>query len=218
MRFDGEVVPCCPYKMQHDCAVCQCDMGVVQYCPSEADKTESDSVVRLRCGHAFHGTCVALSLRSTGGCPMCRDKTVDNEGAVEISLSDLYESFRDVSSALDVVQTTRTRKEVQQERKELNRCRKAFHEKISSMQTHRKRLLRDALSDFRRTHRDAFERTKHKYQIALSNVRGAEYRAMADLYGDDVALDTLASLDSSGVYSVRHAHADSPPFRNSFWK
>jgi len=219
LRFDVKESQSGNNKMANmECAVCQCDMGVLQYKHSDADTNETDSVVRLRCGHAFHGNCIALALRSTGSCPMCRDgDNREGDNRIQITLNDLYDSFYDISSALNILHGIRNRKSVQDSRHELNIQKRAFHEKVALMQSDRKRILRDALRDFRSKHRDSFDRIKNNYQKALSATRSAEYNALLEL-GEETANETLVILDANGVYSVRHKHADLAPFRNSFWK
>jgi hypothetical protein len=43
-----------------------------------ADVPINETVVRLECGHAFHSTCIALSLRQGIACPMCRAEPKEN--------------------------------------------------------------------------------------------------------------------------------------------
>ncbi len=195
-------------------------MGVKAYekVPTASDDA-GDTHVRLRCGHAFHGTCLALSFRNTAECPVCRDsphKVMEN--AFETVLFEVNTRVSEVDASLrQRFYIQRHNPKVQKLNARFNALEKDFQKEVSSLEKKRKALVARAIKTFRQENRNTFEDTKKKLQKQLSKLRSAEWHALCEVYGETEAKKTLELLDVAGAYSVNHLFSNQEVFRKRFW-
>lgn len=206
-------------KMSDECPICKTSMGVADFEKGTTDDDAGESHVRLRCGHAFHGTCLALSFRNNAECPVCRDSPFKHmDEALENVMVEVNARVSEIDASL------RQRQYVQRHNPKLQRMNRRFHElekdfqkEVSSLERKRKALMAEAIKHFRQDNRNTFEDTRKKLQKQLSKVRSAEWHALCEIYGETEAKKTLEFLDASGAYSVQHLFGEQEVFRKRFW-
>lgn len=69
---------------QHDCPICQCDIGHQAFVAPGAGAEDVDldmMAFRLKCGHGFHTACLCRALRGSSGCPVCRSGAASGSAA-----------------------------------------------------------------------------------------------------------------------------------------
>jgi DNA repair exonuclease SbcCD ATPase subunit len=193
-------------------------MGVVAYEKVSSDDA-GDTHVRLRCGHAFHGTCLAMSFRNNAECPVCRDSPYKHlDETLETVLLEVNARTQEIDTTL------RQRSYIQRHNPKLqklnaryNALEKDFQKEVSALEKKRKALVAKAIKTFREDNRDSFEDTKKKLQKHLTKIRSAEWHALCEVYGETEAKKTLELLDVAGAYSVAHIYGHQEIFRKRFW-
>jgi hypothetical protein len=194
-------------------------MGVADFVKGTTEDDAGESHVRLRCGHAFHGTCLALSFRNTAECPLCRDSPFHQ---MDETLENVMVQVNTRVSEIDA--SLRQRVYVQRHNPKLQRMNRRFNElttdfqkEVSDLERKRKALMAEAIKRFRQDNRNTFEDTRKKLQKQLTKVRSAEWHALCEIYGETEAKKTLELLDAGGAYSVHHLFGEQEIFRKRFW-
>jgi tRNA U54 and U55 pseudouridine synthase Pus10 len=181
---------------------------------SAACDTSTDTEIRLKCGHAFHATCIALSFRNNSECPVCRDN-VDNMHTI---LENIYTSINELDNGLISLRYVQGRdRAVQEARRDMKKVRKQFVEYATLVRQEKKRRIKQVLSEMS-SYRNEMDRRYKRLQASVSSVRNVEYQAMHKELGEDAAKETLEILDRAGMYSVRHFFPDEEVLKTSFWK
>lgn len=193
-------------------------MHIAAYKKEDSDEILEDCI-RLKCGHAFHGTCVALAFRNAPECPVCRDSPHKQfEEAFENVIQEINARVSEVDASLLQTQYIQSHHpKVQNARRLFNLAKADFQKEIKDLETKRHALLAKVLKDFRQDTRDKFQDTQKKVQRQLTKVRSAEWHALCEIYGETEAKKTLELLDRSGAYSVRHLLGHQEIFRKRFW-
>jgi tRNA U54 and U55 pseudouridine synthase Pus10 len=195
------------------CAVCQTDMTIPAFESATWD-TSTETEIRLKCGHAFHATCIALSFRNNSECPVCRDN-VDNMHSI---LENIYSSINELDTGLVSLRYVQGRdRAVQEARRDMKKVRKQFVEYATLVRQEKKRRVSEALKEMQ-SYRNEMQRRYKRFQASVSEVRNVEYNAMKTELGQDAAVETLEVLDRAGMYSVRHFFPDEEVLKTSFWK
>lgn len=191
LRSCGHVA--CPHATPstptvEQCVICQEDMDV------------QDAVVRLRCDHAFHGTCITTHLRGDNRCPVCRDDPF-NDGYEE-SFDDEEEDTPRVTvkTALKAARAAaKTNKNVKKSLETLKKWKKTAKEARKKLKHAHNELrpVEDSIEDkisafeskewamFNRKHKkqmDEMEEYRRTVSRAHSYARAAKYR-IAKRYG-----------------------------------
>lgn len=203
--------------MDTECPICKTDMGLPMFEKATEDVC-TDTCIRLRCGHAFHGTCLAMSLRNAHTkCPLCRDDPEEDTADVPF-LDELTTRIGEIDASVrqrTYVQTHDTN--VQRERRRLNEYEREFNALEERLKHERHVRLSVTLKDFRKEYRAKFDKVRKRIQRQLTKVRSMEWRALDTIYGTDAATNTIAILDASGVYDSLHRLGPREALRKSFW-
>ena len=204
-----------------ECPICRSDMGHTVFELSNEDGPIGEGVLRLRCGHAYHGTCIAMAFRAGVQCPMCRDNPDEEEyEPVERNLENaVFSHIENITASMRQTTYVQTHVgQVQAARARYNKERKKLSEYMERLNQQRHRCLAEALKRFREEHRNQFEKARKKVQRTLGDIRQKEWEALDSYYGTTAAKETLALLDRSGVYSLEHQMTFARnAFRKSFW-
>lgn len=196
-----------------ECPVCQAEMTIPAFEAASCD-TSTETEIRLKCGHAFHATCIALSFRNSSECPVCRD----SGDTMQSILENIYSSLTELDAGLLSVRTVQSKdKSVQEARREMKRVRKQFVDYATLVRKEKKRRVKEVLAEME-SYRNEMDRRYSRLQASVSRVRSFEYNAMKTQFGEDVATETLGVLDRAGMYSVRHFFPDEEVLKTSFWK
>jgi hypothetical protein len=230
--------------VQNECHICQCDMGHPDFVtPGELqdDAEVSDTVFRLKCGHAFHNGCLCRALRYENACPVCRSAAVEEERGPVFHLtlgengltitngppeedSDVEVptiNLGSVEQMVNLLSQTRSFPIVQHARRKVNEAKSRFRSVETFLNNERKTYLKNALAEFRKKYRPNFQAAKHDLQKALRHLKKIEYEAIRKL-DPEKAEETIeqASHYENVLYSAE-GHVDTNPyfgpFRRSYW-
>lgn len=209
-----------------ECSICRTDMNVVSFetNTSGVDIPLNESVIRLKCGHAFHSMCIALTLRTNStSCPMCRSPSEetasrriiltldDTDAIVELPSPEEMQLLETMNITLRNIRTKNTR--IQQVRHEVNQEKKQVQELIQRLQKTRANCLKETIQEFRKEHRSEWENQKRKLQRKLNILRDLEYNALIQEVGTDAANDIIEKL----AYDTDSILAGAQPLRKTFW-
>lgn len=213
---------------QMDCPICRTDMNVVAY---EENSTGNDiplneTTVRLECGHAFHSTCIALSLRQGLSCPLCRSQPRDwniilarplefeeNTEIVQLS-NDLIHEIESDTANLDDIRMHAPN--VQYARKQFNKQKKKYNKYVQALVQERKDCLTEALTEFREHHKRCYDEEERKLQQKIRYVQNAEYKALYDKHGPEKAQQILQRYPY--MYNIHSIMGQPEPMRRKFWR
>lgn len=206
-----------------ECPICRVDMGQTVFEPASEDAPVCEGVLRLRCGHAYHGTCIAMAFRAGVQCPMCRDNPEATENDYELPEQNIenavFSHIENITASMRQATFVQTHVgAVQQARAAYNKERKKLTMYMEKLNQDRHRCLAEALKQFREQNRNQFDKARKKVQRKLTGVRQAEWEALESYYGMTAASETIGLLDRSGVYSLEHQMSFvRNAFRKSFW-
>lgn len=198
-----------------ECPICQDSLG----CPAFTGKQSEDSEVplaggssaasggttafRLKCGHAFHSSCLCQALRGSGGCPVCRDGptgtgsgvaveasanlVIDADGNMHLEFADDTTGDDDDSDAIAplgnlgrtaavVAALDRVARspEVQNQRTRLNRELRRYRHLEATIMQRRRTLVSGALRQLRAECLREFDVQRRSLQRAYAAVKRAE--------------------------------------------
>lgn len=213
-----------------DCPICRTDMNVVTY---EENTTGTDiplneTVVRLECGHAFHSTCIALSLRQGISCPLCRsqpkdwniilarplEETLDEENEIIRLSTNFIEEIEADTLHLDNIRMHAPN--VQYARKQFNKQKKKYNAFVQELIKERKGCITEALTEFREHHKHRYDQEERKLQEKIRYVQNAEYKALCDQYGNEKAQQIVRRYPY--MYNIHSIMGQPEPMRRKFWR
>lgn len=220
--------------MSKECAICRTDMDTLAFEPQkdmEDDVAITETCMRLKCGHAFHSSCIALAFRANVKCPMCRDnpEEEDNENSFLQLLPPNMDNFQALvavsreelnqieSSITCVEQIRQTNYQVQRARAKFNKEKLKAFQTIQKLESERKLALNKAMNVFRKEHRVEWERLRRHLQRQVTKIRKLEYDAMVHTVGQEKATQNLETLNYSNMYDLRRIMSNAEPFRKRFW-
>ena len=172
-----------------ECQICQTDLGVLNYEPGLTEDIDvSDSVFRLKCGHAFHTSCVCRSLRRTAACPVCRsgtssvgeifvedgnlmftwNGTEDETGTVENVVEGNSDAVVAILNLSDKDQRT------QKQRAAVNRAIRRYRVHEIQTKRYRRTLIREALDALRDRFRNEHDKHLRSVRRELAKLRRTE--------------------------------------------
>jgi len=210
-----------------NCPICKCDLGHLDFEAVDQDTEVSEDVFRLKCGHAFHTTCLCHALRVENRCPTCRNG-VDSEvqelqivlgpdGLLTISHNDdiqlpdfNVDEARQVSSAINSI---RSDFQLQKLRRRANIHEKRYRALEQELMFQRSAMLKEALSKFRYEYRAIFEKEKRGLRAIIKKVRLYEIQKLSEM-PEISALDYRKYLDFNLDSRVG---TDFGPLKTRFW-
>ena len=65
-------------------------MSTEEVCAICLDSIHGESLTRLRCGHNYHGQCIATALFRDPRCPTCRDTFVEEDDEQSLTLDEAF--------------------------------------------------------------------------------------------------------------------------------
>ena len=166
------------------CAICIEDMKCSAFTqPSEDDRVDEDdaTALRLKCGHAFHASCILQAFRSGISCPTCGSSPRNLNDILQEAVDAVQESDQQwLAADLLREQVRRTNPEVKRVRTFLNKSRKKYNVLVQDLVATRSRIVKSALLDFRKTRKADHCNQVQSLQRSLDIVRDAETKAMID--------------------------------------
>lgn len=161
------------------CAVCQNEITTETYEKNECDKIDSKdpSCLRLKCGHAFHATCVLETFRNGFGCPICRESLRNEE---EPELLPLFEEDETITRMdLQRNRLRSTNKKIRKARRELKKSTKEYKILCESLKTKRAAVIKTALKDFKKEQFKEYKKLKLTVAKHLTEVKNLELNELA---------------------------------------
>jgi len=205
-----------------DCSICQETMGIAQFESGVTVDTElpEHKAFRLKCGHAFHTSCLCMSLRSASACPTCG---TDQEEEIVIDVTQPMLQLTEAIVIVDKLEVARKEHKVQLMRRNINNAIKQFRYVENSMLRKRKYALEHTgMRAFRREYRETFEHAKNKLQKQFNKLKEIEFSMVLDKIEDaDERAEMEKSLKRSAIqdYSVYCLFAGTfGPLKYSFWR
>lgn len=198
-------------------------MGVDAYAnnPENVDIPVNETVLRLKCGHAYHGMCVVMALRTSPKCPLCRDvpnavfedQEIELAHPIEIVVN--VEDILRAEQSLNILDTIRSSNpNVQRARAQFNKEKRSFIHFSQQLEQKRREQLQKTLVEFRKEHRDTFDRKRRHLQKKLNKVKEIEKLAIREKYSAEETANALSEAAFS--YKVENnIHVE--PLRKSFW-
>lgn len=217
--------------MSKECSICRTDMEILSFeSPPEGlsdDICVNETCLRLKCGHAYHSSCIALCFRTNSKCPLCRDEpenewanwlvpnNTENFDALITVSTDRLRQIEDSISTIERIRQTNSK--VQKARAKFNREKLKAFEIIQTLESKRKDALNGAIAKFRKEHRMTWEKTRRTLQRNISKIRKLEYEAMEQVIGTTQAKEQMDTLQYTNMYDIRRIMSQAEPFRKRFW-
>jgi DNA repair exonuclease SbcCD ATPase subunit len=186
---------------------------------------ESDpAALRLKCGHAFHASCILQAFRSGISCPTCGSTLRNLNDILQEAVDAVQESDQQwLAADLLREQVRRTNPEVKRVRNYLNKSRKKYNILVQDLVSSRSRIVKSALLDFRKTRKADHSNQVQHLQRSLDIVREAETKAMIE--PGDISEDSVkAFMEQYGENDYRvECVFEAPdmnqpdPLDRSFW-
>ena len=153
-----------------NCPICKSDLGHLEFEAILEDTEISDDVFRLKCGHAFHNSCLCRALRTENRCPTCRQAPeiedtelrliIGADGLLAISQDEdvelpafNVEEARQVSAAINELRSDFA---LQKLRRRANIQEKKYRALEQELLFQRSLALKEAMSQFRSAYRSEF--------------------------------------------------------------
>ena len=220
--------------MSKECAICRTDMEILSFETPPEDLSDdicvNETCLRLKCGHAFHSSCIALSFRNTAKCPLCRDEPDEtwlpldanneilNWSNFDALVTVSTDRLREIEDSISIIERVRQcNAKVQKARAQFNREKVKAFELVQRLEAKRKDALNGAIANFRRENRLTWERTRKTLQRNMRKIRKVEYEAMEQIVGATEAKKNLETLDHTNMYDLRRIMSHAEPFRKRFW-
>ena len=151
--------------------------------PPKEDVIDTDDFecLRLRCGHAYHISCILPAFRAGMKCPICRDDlTPSQSNALLHAFEDAFENVSVYENNVDpLLQHIRcTNSAVKRARTELNECYLEYKKGVNEIKKVRSDLLKQALKELRRTEKKKHQNLLRGVRICLENVSKEENKAL----------------------------------------
>ena len=197
-------------------------MGIPQFVAGITADTElpEHKSFRLKCGHAFHTSCLCMSLRSASACPMCG---TDQEEEIVIDVTQPLLQLTEAIEIVDKLDDARKEHRVQLIRRNVNNAIKQFRYVENSLLRKRKYALEHTgMRAFRREYREQFEHEKNKLQKQFNKLKSIEFSIALEKTTDAeerLTLEKMLKRSAIQDYSVHALFSNSfGPLKYSFWK
>ena len=189
------------------------------------DTIESDSDVRLSCGHHFHGQCIANWLWKKQSCPMCRnepDETSNQDSDSEYSDSDepyTMEEFYDILADQERRKTRRRTLNNVMRRKSLetNKNVKSLKEQMNSQKSILKnsreqlRIMNKAIAANDMEHRRRQAQLRRTFQCQLEHMKRLNKEASKDISSEARSLQKKVYNTLNTIYKLEEKVLDYAP-------
>ena len=205
-----------------DCSICIEPMTTKVYIqPNEdcEDKVDDQDHTcnRLKCGHAFHSSCIFASFRAGLGCPLCR------ESQKEEQFND-FDATDPIISRLDQ-ERTKIRinsKTVRLLRRDLNLKLRKYRLLAEHLRKERRLCLSKALREFRLKHKSEFKILAEEVSESLFSVETGETEELLKYFSiDEVTayLNHIKDFDYDPLELMRCKDTfAADPLTVQFWK
>lgn len=219
------------YLKMSCCSICIEDMKCASFTAArDDDEIDADDplALRLKCGHAFHVSCIMASFRatSTANCPTCRpgqSRTMNDvlQEAVDMVNMESDNQFLLADLIRDNVRVRNPA--VRKARSHFKKVLKKYNGLAQDLVSNRSRIVREALKSFRAEKKQHYSTQVQLVQNALNSVKHAEREAMlatGDLTEDavDDYLDNACEWDYRANYVAQRGDENQPdPLDRSFW-
>jgi hypothetical protein len=212
------------------CPACYTELEVPAFIkPADNAKDEEcGSAFRLKCGHAFHLECMCRSLRTSPGCPLCRDEikerqliefTIDANGNIvddNVLPEDQFnlETNIQISNNLNVVSKIRR---VQVVRQNLNKAKKEYRRFEELLKKRRSEMLDQVFTKFRDEHKERYNEAREKFNKYLRKLKHIESTEIKKLMPEfDIGPH---NIDKYVSYKLTDILSDSfGPQKRHFWR
>jgi len=210
-----------------DCPICKCDLGYPEFEAIEQDTDISEDVFRLKCGHAFHNSCLCRALRTENKCPTCRQGPereeeelrliIGADGLLAISQDEdiTLPSFNvaEARQVSDAINQLRSDFQLQKLRRQANIQEKKYRAIEQELLYQRRAFLKEAMSQFRSQYRQQFEKQKRVLRNTIKKVRLYELERLSQM-------PEMASVDFRKYIDFNldsRVGADFGPLKKRFW-
>lgn len=209
-RAQSEAEECLEEALDTDCPVCKTTLNEPAFLASNAEDIEvSDTVFRLKCGHAFHMDCLCRCLRLNSQCPVCRQTAGADAGSatgavggaagtyLEIELDQagnitginapgLEPEASDVNYAVatemsKVIEQTGRNHGVQLKRKAFKLAKKKYRKLELELLVERAQLLKTTMRKFKDKYHNEFESAREHLNKRLKALKKAEMAEAAKI-------------------------------------
>lgn len=191
-----------------DCGICLEEMKTSSFIVPDPDIGKEDEVdkqdatcIRLKCGHAFHASCICTSFRAGMACPVCRDSVTNNQvpniqgfqlengafnftinGAVVNGTVELDPEEED-NPELDRMDEERTKIRVRnyavkKARSEFKKNLRNYRQMCESLRSERKKIISNALVEMKNAKREIFMKTSESVRKSLRKVEDIERKSL----------------------------------------
>lgn len=201
--------------------------------PGEDDVIDAAdaSVLRLKCGHAYHVSCILAGFRASGvHCPTCGPaKRTMNDIVQEVMIL-VNDQEEDDEPDQDYVLAELVRENVRKRNKKVKEARKHFKSTVKnynmlarSLVSERNQLVKTVLVDFRQERKKEFTKQVQTVRRALKIVKDTERTAMEET-GDlsEEQLNQFMADEEQYEYHIDDVLASKDmtqpdPLERSFW-
>ena len=210
----------------------QCTICLDEIKCSAFTETATDDVVdandstclRLKCGHAFHTSCIVSNFRVGGGCPTCREPLREESHNPLELLAELANDFLETSGTLDDARAhlRRVSPQIQEARRKMNIVRKEYRKLSQELIKDRARIVKDALKVFRKDNRSKFVKTFDSLKRSLEGVKEVERSALLQHHTPEEVAEYMEAVesfdyDAEELMATRDLNS-MDPLEKRFWR
>jgi len=196
-------------KTEQKCTICYECINTKDYIgKQDFDCVDVDdpSCLRIKCGHAFHTNCIMQAFRGNLKCPICRESLVTSSlqnSEFYISVFDIEQEVAEDDESDDTYHPHRLRLETEiklercknvqiiEKRKNLKKKIKEFHLNHVFLKKSRKKIIKDALTAFRKENHKLFHTKIKNVQVEVNNILEMEKKITEKKLSEQkITLDT----------------------------
>ena len=205
-----------------ECAICIESMCTKTYvAPNEEDDDIVDefdkTCNRLKCGHAFHSSCIFTSFRAGLGCPSCRESSKEHE-------LDSVDEEDPIVLRIDAKRTDlRTKLPIiRKARQDLNKKSKTYRLLCEQLRHDRKKCIKEALKEFNFLNKSNYRKVADEVAVSLSRVERIEISELKKVVNPDEVDTYIESVKDFDYNTIEYMRCKDDyaedPITERFWK
>lgn len=208
-----------------DCGICIETMKTESFV-SPTNKDDADDLIdlkdkeciRLRCGHAFHASCILCALRSGAGCPTCREGPSRYNYDEEFYLEEDSALVQRLDAEISLIRSRSQR--VRKARHTLNRHGKEYRILCDKLRWERNACIKKALVNFRLKNRALYVESAEEVRNSLANVKNIEFKELASKATSEELEEYSNSIDDyvAKEYMRCNDVTAMDPISRKFWR
>lgn len=185
-----------------ECTICVTPMGVPSFTAVQQEDAVEGENCRLKCGHAFHTSCILTSFRYNPMCPCCRsgEKVIirfgdDSDSDYDSSVTVENDGFQTAATQLHTIR--RTDEEVKEIRKEYATQKQAYTAYCQTLAAKKKALLKLTMQQFRKDHFKEHRAHFRSMKTTLVQMKSKELQSITTRFGNQASLAVAQHFKSS---------------------